>query len=433
MTDASQVYISQRALQAAGQPISQLMGMALTNPNIISLAAGFVDNQSLPTEITRDAATKVLADSNGSKVALQYGSNHGDSELRSEILRQSIAMNQAAADEPVIYNTELDQVFITPGSNQLLFLLADTILNPGDIVLCASPSYFVFIGAVKNIGGQTYGIATDEQGIIPESLETALKQLDAEGKLSKVKAIYTVPYFDNPGGTTLPAERGKKILDIAKRWSRQQKIYVISDEAYRMLRYQGDDTPSIHHWDPELEHTIVAGTFSKSFSPGIRIGWGFIPRELTGPLGDQKSNIDFGAPLLAQRIMATVLNDDLWLGHVEKIRAVYRERRDAILDALSKHLANVEGCHWHKANGGLCIWLTLPKHIDTGMNGNFLKRAVEAGVLYVPGEYCFASLGEPANHSTIRLTFGVQSAERIEEGVRILSEQIKAQQSGVYS
>ena len=428
MTNASQTKVSQRALQAAGQPISRLMGMALSNPNIISLAAGFVDNESLPSEITKEAANEVLANDNHSKVALQYGSNHGDHELRERILLHAMEMNQAATSEITSYNTKLDQVFITPGSNQLLFLLADTILDPGDIVLCASPSYFVFIGAVKNIGGQTYGVATDEQDIVPEALEAALQQLDNDGRLSKVKAIYTVPYFDNPGGTTLPANRGKQILDIARRWSREQKIYVISDEAYRMLRYQGDDTPSIHHWDPSLEHTIVAGTFSKSFSPGIRVGWGFIPTELVGPLGDQKSNVDFGAPLLAQRIMATVLRNQQWLEHVEKLRSVYDERRNAMLQTLTANLSDVENCHWHETNGGLCVWLTLPQHIDTGMDGQFLKNAVDAGVIYVPGAYCFASEGELANHSTIRLTFGVQSAERIEQGVRILSEQIKAWQ-----
>ena len=98
-----------------------------------------------------------------------------------------------------------------------------------------------------------------------------------------------------------------------------------------MLRYQGDDIPSIHHWDPSLEHTIVAGTFSKSFSPGIRVGWGFIPEDLVGPLADQKSNVDFGAPLLAQRIMATVLRNQQWLSHVENLRTVYNERRKAML------------------------------------------------------------------------------------------------------
>ncbi|MCH2370426.1 MAG: PLP-dependent aminotransferase family protein [Pirellulales bacterium] len=428
MKDPSRARVSKRALQAAGQPISQLMAMALSNPNIISLAAGFVDNDSLPTEITKEAVNKVLTDGVDSKVALQYGSNLGDEQLRSQILRQAIEMNQTAAATLVDYNLGLEQVFITPGSNQLLFLLADTLLNPDDIILCASPSYFVFIGAIKNIGGQTLGIATDEMGIIPNSLDAALSQLDSEGKLSKVKAIYTVPYFDNPGGTTLPSERGKQILEIAKKWSREHKIYVISDEAYRMLRYQGDDTPSIHHWDPSLEHTIVAGTFSKSFSPGIRVGWGFIPQDLVGPLSDQKSNVDFGAPLLAQRIMATVLNDGHWLEHVDKLRAVYNKRRNAMLNALSDHLGTMEGCHWHETKGGLCVWLTLPNHINTGMRGAFLKSAVAAGVVYVPGEYCFAARGEPANHSTIRLTFGVQSAERIEQGVRILSEQIKAWQ-----
>ena len=425
MTHSSNSQVSRRALQAAGQPISQLMGMALSNPNIISLAAGFVDNASLPVEATRIAADKVLSAGEASQTALQYGSNNGDQQLRQLILDHAIEMNNAAAGKTAEYNTSIDQVFITPGSNQLLFLIADTLLNPGDIILCASPSYFVFIGAVKNIGGQTIGVATDQDGIIPSSLEAALETLDRAGELNRVKAIYTVPYFDNPGGTTLTAERGKEILEIAKRWSREQKIYVISDEAYRMLRYQGDDTPSMHHWDPSLEHTIVAGTFSKSFSPGIRVGWGFLPADLQGPVGDQKSNLDFGAPLLAQRIMANVLQDELWFPHVDKLRAVYDSRRLAMLHYLNEFLGDVPGCHWHETRGGLCVWLTLPESIDTGMQGDFLKSAVEAGVIYVPGEYCFASQGESTNHSTIRLTFGVQSAESIERGIRILSEQVK--------
>ena len=425
MTTSTDHSISRRAKQAAGQPISQLMGMALSNPNIISLAAGFVDNDSLPVTTTNLAAQKVLAAGETSKAALQYGSNNGDEQLRTLVLEQAIAMNHAASDQAVNYQTTLEQVFITPGSNQLLYLIADTLLDPGDIILCASPSYFVFIGAVKNIGGRTIGVATDNNGIIPHSLEEALEQIERDGNLSKVKAIYTVPYFDNPGGTTLTAERGQQILDIARRWSRDHKIYVISDEAYRMLRYEGPDVPSMHHWDPSLEHTIVAGTFSKSYSPGIRVGWGFLPTDLIGPLGDQKSNIDFGAPLLAQRIMATILEENLWLPHVEKLRGVYRQRCHAMLGALETHLGDVSGCHWHKTNGGLCIWLTLPEHIDTGMQGTFIKAAVEAGVLYVPGEFCYASGGEPANHSTIRLTFGVQSAERITQGIGLLSEQIK--------
>ncbi len=428
MPQSPQPHLSQRALQAAGQPIGPLMSMALANPDIISLAAGFVDNQSLPTSITRQAAEKVLTAGDQSKAALQYGSNHGDEQLRQLILQYTIDMNRHAAGDMQPYNVDLDQIFITPGSNQFLFLLADTILDPGDIILCASPSYFVFIGAVKNIGGHTYGVATDSLGLIPQALEAALQQLESEGKLSRVRAIYTVPYFDNPGGTTLSAERGQEILEIAKRWSRENKIYVIADEAYRLLRYQGKDVPSIHHWDPELEHTIVAGTFSKSFSPGIRVGWGIVPRELAGPLGDQKSNLDFGAPHLSQKIMATVLADKLWLGHVDKLRNVYMERCNAMLSALATHLGDVDGCHWHETQGGLCIWLTLPNHIDTGLDGGFLQAAVDAGVIYVPGEYCFASQGEPANHSTIRLTFGVQSAERIEQGVRLLSEQVKAWQ-----
>ena len=132
-------------------------------------------------------------------------------------------MNQTAAATPVDYTQIREQVLSRQEVINYFFFWLIHSLNPDDIILCASPSYFVFIGAIKNIGGQTLGIATDEMGIIPDSLDNALSQLDSEGKLSKVKAIYTVPYFDNPGGTTLPSERGKQILEIAKKWSREHK------------------------------------------------------------------------------------------------------------------------------------------------------------------------------------------------------------------
>ena len=422
LESSSSCTLSQRAKWAASQPITTLMGMALEKPNIISLAAGFVDNETLPVEITRAAVENMLSEGS---TALQYGTTHGDPELREFLLQDAVERNNLAANSQDTCQTVLEQVFITPGSNQLLHMVADTLLDPGDIVLCASPSYFVFIGAVKNVGGRTLGVAIDQDGMQPEALLDALGQLDQQGELDKVKAIYTVPYYDNPSGTSLSGERRQQILEIARQWSRKNKIYVISDEAYRLLRYQGEDVPSIHHWDPLLEHSIVTGTFSKSFSPGIRVGWGFVPQELVAPIANQKSNLDFGSPFFAQRMMTHIVQQGEWIRHAERLRTRYTLKQQAMLNSLEKHFQDIDGCHWYKPQGGLCVWLTLPDHIDTGPEGTLLQQTVDAGVLYVPGQYCFADEGESVNRSTIRLTFGVQSPESIEQGIAILADTVR--------
>jgi len=413
--------LSNRATWAAGQPIDELMGMALAKPNIISLAAGFVDNETLPVEMTRHAVADMLAES---PAPLQYGTNHGDPELREMLLSDSIAQDNAAAQTHQACQTPLEQVLITPGSNQLLYMVADTLLDPGDIVICAAPSYFVFMGAVKNVGGRTLGVTIDQQGMLPDALEAALQQLDDQDELHQVKAIYTIPYYDNPTGTSLSSKRRQRILEIARKWSKYHKIYIISDEAYRLLRYQGKDIPSIHHWDPHLEHSIITSTFSKSYSPGIRVGWGYIPNELVEPLINHKSNLDFGSPFFTQRIMANVLKRGDWNRHVIRLRENYTIKQQAILQALDKHLGPMGNCHWYQPEGGLCVWLTLPDDIDAGPTGTLLSTTIDAGLLYVPGQYCFPVEGQKVNRSTIRLTFGVQSASSIDQGIAILAKSI---------
>jgi len=418
--------LSNRATWASGQPIDELMAMALAKPNIISLAAGFVDNETLPVEMTRNAVTDMLAESSA---PLQYGTNHGDPELREMLLSNSVAQDNAAAQTQQACQTQLEQVLITPGSNQLLYMVADTLLDPGDIVICAAPSYFVFMGAVKNVGGRTLGIAIDQQGMLPDALEEALQRIEDQGELQRVKAIYTIPYYDNPTGTSLSSERRQQILEIARKWSKYHKIYIISDEAYRLLRYQGDDIPSMHHWDPQLEHSIITSTFSKSYSPGIRVGWGYIPNELVEPLINHKSNLDFGSPFFTQRIMANVLKRGDWDRHVTRLREIYTTKQQAMLQALDKYLGPIGDCHWYQPKGGLCMWLTLPDNIDTGPASTLLPTTIDAGLLYVPGQYCFPVEGQKVNRSTIRLTFGVQSASSIDQGIAILAESIAQIQS----
>jgi 2-aminoadipate transaminase len=413
---------SQRAKWAAGQPISELMARALENPDLISLAAGFVDGDTLPDEPVRQALSELMGDPTAARTALQYGTTPGFPELRRLLAERASSLD--GCDTPV----PPEQVIVTAGSNQLLHLVSESLLDPGDVVLCASPTYFVYMGLLAGIGAHPMGVATDQAGIIPEALEEELERFRARGELQRVKAIYLVPYFDNPAGVTMPAQRRASVVEIAKRWSRRSKIHVISDEAYRELRYWGDDIPSMWTCDEDGDTVIVAGTFSKSFSPGIRVGWGFLPGHLAGPVNDQKGNVDFGSPNFNQHLMAKVLAMGLFDHHVERIREGYRRKLTAMLEAARACLAPLAGVQWFEPTGGLYVWLTLPPRIDTGMDGPLFEAALKEGVLYVPGQYCYPSLGEAVCRNTIRLSFGVQSCAKIREGVEKLARAIAAVQ-----
>ena len=409
---------SQRAAWSAGQPISDLMARALAAPNLISLAAGFVDQHTLPVTATRHAAEMILGDTIDAQAALQYGTTHGYPRLREAIRDWHLRADGGAASQTAI---ELNQIVLTAGSNQLLHLVSESLLDPGDVVLCAAPTYFVYLGTLQNVGARPIGVRTDADGIIPDALDAALQRLEAEGLLPRVKAIYVVTYFDNPCGLTVPAERRERIVEIARRWSKVNTLHVIADDAYRELRYAGDDVPSMRAFDPTGETVVQTGTFSKCYSPGIRVGWGILPQALIDPVHNQKGNLDFGSPNFAQHLMHRVLEEGMLEPHIDVLRNGYRPKLEAMLSACTEFLAPIDGVRWISPKGGLYVWLTLPPGVDAGPQGRLFDLALEEGMLYVPGQFCFPAQGEPVQRNTIRLSFGVQSAERIREGMEKLA------------
>ncbi len=228
---------SQRARWAGGQPISQLMAYTLENPALISLAAGFVDTDTLPTTAVNDAWAALFQDPQAARAALQYGTTPGHPPLREQLLERTRHSDEQGPP------LALDQIVVTAGSNQLLHLVSESLLDPGDIVLCAAPTYFVYLGLLAGLGARAVGVASDAEGLVPAALEEALARCEAEGELARVKAVYLVPYFDNPAGTTMPADRSAAVVETAKRWSKHGRIHVISDEAYRELRVRGRRRP----------------------------------------------------------------------------------------------------------------------------------------------------------------------------------------------
>jgi 2-aminoadipate transaminase len=396
------------------------MSLALARPELVSLAAGFVDQATLPLAAARQAAERVLESPPHGLAALQYGTNAGYTPLREAVLERFLA----ADAQRVTALPSIDQVILTAGSNQLLHLLCEVLLDPGDIVLCAAPTYFVFLGMLGAVGARAIGVAVDQDGMIPEALEEQLSRHERRGELARVKAIYVTSYFDNPATATLPAARRARIVEIAKRAGGATPLYVIDDTAYRELRYAGDDLPSLRAFDAEGDTVVVADTFSKSFSPGIRVGWGILPRALVAPVAGLKTNIDFGSPNLNQHLMAAVLAADLFEPHVALLRQRYREKLAAMLAAMDEFLADIPGVRWRAPTGGLYVWLELPEGMDAGPDGSLLKHALDEGVLYVPGEYCYPQEGEAVRRDRIRLSFGVQSSENIHRGIEALGRAI---------
>ncbi|OYW18634.1 MAG: hypothetical protein B7Z55_10255, partial [Planctomycetales bacterium 12-60-4] len=340
LTEPLPLGLSRRAAWAREQAISYLMAQAVENRDVVSLAAGLVDEQTLPVELCRALTAELFSDDQRARAALQYGTTPGAESLRQEVLRL-LARLEGGTTEDLRISAE--QVVLTAGSQQLLSLVADTLFDPGDICFVSAPTYFVFLGVLNGVGARTIAIPSDNDGMIVDALAAELQVVADRGELDRVKLIYVVSDFENPSGICLSAERRKQLVALAEIWSARQRIHILEDAAYRELRYDGGPLPSIWGYDQSRESVILAQTFSKSFSPGVRVGFGIFPRGLVGPVCNRKGNEDFGSPHLNQLLIAEALRSGRYEQHVESVRQGYRRKRDAFLAALDEHFADLPG------------------------------------------------------------------------------------------
>ena len=410
--------LSRLASNRGGSPISDLMKRALDNPRLISLAAGFVDRSSLPVDATRRAVEAMLADPDEAQRSLQYGTTIGDPTLRDRLVRRLERDEEAL---PGQFDHVVPRTVVTSGSQQLLYLVAEALLDPGDIVLVESPTYFVFLGMMEAREARVIGVPTDEGGLDVDALEQTLARLDAAGDLPRVKLIYTVSEHGNPTGLSLAAERRGAVVELANRWSTHHQIYVLEDAAYRGLSFSGVEPPSVWRHDEDGRCVIHARTFSKSFSPGLKTGFGILPEGLVDSVLSIKGDHDFGSNNFAQRLLDRVLDDGSYDAQVDRLRTVYRRKADVLLEALEEHLGDLPGVCWTQPKGGLYVWLTVPDRLDTGRDGPLFSRALEREVLYVPGVYAFPAEPGPVPLNHARLCFGVPDEPQLREGVRRLA------------
>lgn len=417
------VRFSQHAGRAADQAIGFLMQQAVENADCISLAAGLVDELSLPVDITRQTVDELLSDQTAGRRVLQYGITPGPEPLR-RIFRDYLAKLECDANG--LRHVPLSQLMLTTGSQQLLNLITQALFDPGDICLVAAPTYFVFMGVLQAAGARIIPIPSDDDGMIPQELERALAKLEAAGDLHRVRLVYVVSYFENPSGISLSEERRPEILAITQRFSKNHRILLLEDAAYRELRYEGDAHRSIWSWDTDHETVILAQTFSKSFSPGLRVGLGVLPKALVKPVSDLKGNDDFGSAHLNQHIVARVLRSGAYYDHVDRVRASYRKKRDAMLRAVQEEFGDLPGVTWVRPKGGMYVWMRLPDEIRTGFDSPLFRQATQVNkVMYVPGELSYPADWISRPRSEMRLSFGVQTEEGIVEGIRRLAGAVR--------
>jgi DNA-binding transcriptional MocR family regulator len=304
----------------------------------------------------------------------------------------------------------VDDVVVTTGSQHALELMAKLFLDPGDVVLAEAPSYLTAIVVFKSFQAEVSHVAMDEHGLIPEALRERIANLRAEGK--RLKFLYTVPTFSNPAGVTLSWERRLEILEIA----RANDILVLEDNPYGLLYF--DSQPPHAMRSVEEEGVVYLGTFSKTLAPGFRTGWALAPHAIREKLILANEAAVLSPSSFSQIIIAEYLASADWKGQINTFRGIYRERRDAMLSALSEHLPQLS---WTVPNGGFYVWLTLPDHLDSKA---MLPRAVKELVAYTPGTAFYADGG---GRNKIRLAFCYPTPDFIREGIRRLTTVINGE------
>jgi 2-aminoadipate transaminase len=390
---------AQRTALMKSSALRELMKVT-ARPEVISFAGGLPAAELFPVAQIKSALGAVLAAYGGQ--ALQYSETPGLPELRDWLARRFSNERLSVAPENVL---------ITTGAQQALDLVGRILLQEGDSVIVENPTYLALLSAWRPTGVRFLPGACDADGLQVEPCKPLMKH--------KPKAIYCVPNFQNPQGSTLTLSRRKRLVALA----RQHAMAIIEDNPYGELRYSGSALPSLLELDAcngagsEFESRVIyAGTFSKVLMPGLRVGWVIAARAVIEKLTLAKQAADLHTSTLSQHLALELVRRGFLEEFVPVLRQHYGQRRDAMLEALDKYFP--KSATWTKPEGGIFVWATLPKRIDTGQ---LLPAALGQRVAFVPGEE-FHIDGDGKN--TMRLNFTNAPPARIEEGIKKLGRLI---------
>lgn len=393
---------AQRTQRMSSSAIRELLKMAAI-PGVISFGGGLPAPEVFPIDEFTKASQKVLNEKGAE--ALQYSITEGYIPLREMICSLT---NR--------YGTKMlpENVLITNGSQQALDLLGKIMINRGDKVLVESPTYLGALQAWNAYGAEYVQVETDDDGLIPEAVEKAMRV--------SPKFIYLMPNFQNPTGKTLPQDRRQKIIEIAEHYG----VPIIEDDPYGQLRYDGEDLTPVIVMDHFYRNgssegingnVIYLSTFSKTLAPGIRLAWVSAPHEVIAKFVNAKQGADLNTSALLQMVVYEIIKDGFLDEHMQVIREVYGRRRDLMLDSLAEFFPS--GVSWTEPKGGMFLWVTLPEGVSSV---ELLKISVQQKVAFVTGTPFYPNQG---GENTMRLNFSNASDENLVEGMKRLGVAVK--------
>lgn len=389
-----QRYVLPPLIESSGDRAMDEMYRHSQARGLIPLSVGYPSAELFPFDQMREAMSEAL-DSHDSR-ALQYTDIAGLPELVEQVAALSGA--RRAPEEP-------GNILITSGARQGLTLGARAVLRPGDVAACESPSFMGVIESLRDAGARVLPVPVDEQGLDTDALEELLGR-------QEIRLLAIQPRCHNPTGSDLSAERRVHLLELARRHG----FFILEDGIYADLRFAGEDPGSLRQEAPS--HVIYVDSLSKLVGGGLRVGWIASSGPVRERLLHEKRTDDMHTATLTQLALARFLATGEYEGHLERARAFYRERRDALLQAARKHLGGL--ATMHEPSGGGHLWLTLSVAVD---EGELMTEAVRNGVTFVPGA---AMIPEPGPGTHLRLSYGFLAADRLAEGVRRLERAIRA-------
>ncbi|MGP5090454.1 aminotransferase-like domain-containing protein [Brachybacterium tyrofermentans] len=373
-------------------PLKDIFALA-ARTDVVSFAGGIPDPELFDLEDIAASYEWVLA--NQGHRALQYGVSEGEVELREQAARR------LSRDLP----TDSSQIRVTSGSQEGLFVVAQAMLEPGDVVLVESPTYLAAVQAFAVHGARMIGVETDDDGVVPEALEEAIRT-------HHPRMVYLIPTFQNPTGRTMPVARRQAVADVLLRTD----VPLIEDDPYGALSFTGGTWAPIAALPGMSERTLLLNSMSKLMSPGVRIGWMRAEGPILNTLAVAKAAISMQSSVVDQLTVARYLDSVDLDAHVARVSAVYRERRDAMAAAIAPVLP--AGAHVTHPHGGMFLWAALGEGYDAQV---MLAEAVSAGVAYLPGWSFFA---DDPDRSTMRLSFVTHAPAVIEDAIGRLGEVI---------
>jgi 2-aminoadipate transaminase len=388
--------------------ISALMAAALDNPRLLSLAAGFTDTRTLPvTSVTW--TVERLGCREGSPEHLQYGTTQGRRRLR-ELLSARTSQQDAGSPGGIVPA----RTMLGNGSQQLLYLAMQVLCDPGDIVLVDRPTYFVFLEMLSGLGVTPVSLPARADGSWDfEAIDALLAAMRADGRASRIRAVYLLGYFANPSGLSR-SEADKSAL--AARLRRADLVVpVIEDAAYRELWFHqpwpARSVFALEAW--EGFSRLYLGTLTKPFATGLKIGFAHASEaELLERMVWLKGHHDFGSANFNQAVLEHIIEEGEFDTHLVGIRRAYGGKMRALHRGLEQAGLRRLGWEWAVPDGGLYLWLRAPDGVDTGIDGPFWKACMKEEVLYVPGDLCIA---ERDDRRFVRLSFGVLEPSVLEE------------------